>query len=938
MSDQTNGTSLGPDASVADHRDQNGASETASGQAGIDASTSALPATKPLDAAPSSHALVTDSSVDVAAAQASVGAADQQPSHATPAGDIATIGQPVQPPTSNARAEPLDVSAANGLDAPAKVSPPAPVPSSSGGTSNPYDHKEELDVGASVAAEGQAPEGSTAAKASEIGSNGLVEAGSGESITSTEASLKPLEGSAVPAGNSATPAQSAQQLSVTADPTTNAEPQALAPPLSSLATSATASSPVKAETPPQDAAMSDGTTLPTVAPAVAPSSDANSQEPPIAPLNPISAAEPPAKRQKFSPPLPPPQQQQQQQPTGNVTADPSQISMTQAQIKFAQNSIKSLKQRPEAPAFLVPVDPIALNIPQYRQIIENPMDLGTIDIKLAMTASALKGGKPTEKTKMASQFGLDPSRDVYANVQQWENDVRLVFNNCIRFNGPDHFISASAKALVAVFDKQLNSLPVELPAGGPPAPSASDAASGPAASVDEKKPRRPSNPVPAIRRSSSDASGRPKREIHPPPPRDLPYADEPQSASSGRKKKNKGLTPRQAAYYARVNQQELAFCAKIIDDILVKHDAQAWPFSDLPARDLAWAPSYYATIKRPISFRQILDKQRRHEYADKSELIADVKLMFQNCYTFNQPADDVYVMGKRTETIFEDKLKKMPIPKPMTPEPEDDADEDAEYDVDEEDRLRNEKIRQLEEQLAELKREAKAAKAKASTKKKPRASAGGAGAGAGGSSQGKKASSKGKGSGGFGAGDGAGSKKTSSKKSAKSAAAAEGSDDENDIRAVTWEQKEELASKITQLSDERLDGALQIISEDKPPSANEDEEIELDIEDLSPRTLYRLYRYVVKPKKKPGPKPGTAKGGKSSKAATGGKKRKNLDEEEEAARIARLQEQLQSFDRAPEGAGSAGPGAGLGGGGHDDLVHSDSSSGDEDSDGSESDY
>lgn len=682
----------------------------------------------------------------------------------------------------------------------------------------------------------------------------------------------------------------------------------------------------------QDAVMADGTVSDSVAPAAAGLGGVSASLPDQNITLPNGSGEPPAKRQKTDPAA------SAGQPVGNVTADPSQITMTQAQIKFAQNSIKSLKQRPEAPAFLQPVDPVALNIPQYRQIIEKPMDLGTIDVKLAMTASAIKGGKATEKTKQALTYGLDPARDVYNTVQEWEQDVRLVFANCIRFNGPDHVISQGAKALELVFEKQLNSMPVELPAGAGAAAETSGSL-GTSAPTDEKKPRRPSNPVPAIRRSSSDANGRPKREIHPPAPRDLPYADEPQSASSGRKKKSsKQLTPRQQAYWAKVNQQELNFCAKIIDDLVSKHADLSWVFVDLVSREEGFAAAYYATIKRPIAFRQILDKHRRHEYGDKDDLISDVRLLFQNCYTFNPPHEDVHKMGKTLEGIFNDRLQKMPKPKPMSPEPDEEDEEDAEYDLDEEDRIRNERIRQLEEQLAELRREAKAAKAKAVTKKKPRAS------GAGGPSSSKKASSSGKSkSGNSGAGDGPAPAKKAKKSSKAAAIADDGTDDENDIRAVTWEQKEELASKITQLSDERLDGALKIISEDKPPSANEEEEIELDIEDLSPRTLYKLYRYVVKPKKKPGPKPGTAKGGKSSnKAATGGKKRKNLDEEAEAARIARLQEQLQSFDRGPEAGGIAGTAGSIsaagGNGGHDDLVQSDSSSGEEDSDGYESDY
>ncbi|PWN25499.1 Bromodomain-containing protein [Jaminaea rosea] len=908
---------------------------------------------------PSINISAQDSTADAAAARAAV--QDPLP---TASDNLATSTRPViQPPTSDMRSDvasaPVDAAAPpiNGSGAAATASAQTPAMTSDvgqstsapqpivppTGTGNPYDAREEAEI-----ARDAPPASSAAPPAAEIAPP------STEAVApKNESVLSPVDVRGQAIDQVAVPVSSTSNAAPTsADAPRPAEP--VAPVQSSIAEPASqvgvddqakpADTSLNGETKPeeattQDAVMADGTVSSSVAPAVAGMGGApTSEEPPMKKLktSPGPSATPSAPAAATpagaaaAPPAPaiaaPPAHAEGSQ-LGAVTADPSTIGMTQAQIKFAQNSVKSLKQRPEAPAFLQPVDPVALNIPQYRQIIEKPMDLGTIDVKLAMTASALKGGKPTEKTKTAEQLGLDLSRDVYKSVQEWESDVRLVFANCIRFNGPDHAISQGAKALDAVFAKQLNSMPVEGAADSAVAgATGSTAAAGSSAAV-----RRPSNPVPTIRRSSSDnAAGRPKREIHPPPPRDLHY-EEP--ASSGRKRKNsKAMTPKQAAYWAKVNADELKFCLKLTEDLSKTYYELSWVFIDLPDRSLAFAPAYYATIKQPISLSMIADKIKKRDYEDKDEFVADMRLLFQNCYTFNPPEEDVHKMGQKLEGIFNEKMRKLPKPKAMTPElaMDEDEDGDGEEDFEEEDRLRAEKIRELEEQLAELKRQAKAAKQRQAGKKKPRASGA-----AGGSS--KKAASSKKSAG--GASTDAAPKKSKSK---KTKGGDDGSEDDEDVRSVSWEQKEELARKITQLSDERLDGALQIISEDKPPNANDDEEIELDIEDLSPRTLYKLYRYVVKPKKKPGPKPGTAKAsgsGKAGKQATGGKKRKNLDEEEEAARIARLQEQLQSFDRAPDGQGMAmaGPSAGAAAG-HDDLVQSESSSGEEDSDASDSDY
>ena len=60
--------------------------------------------------------------------------------------------------------------------------------------------------------------------------------------------------------------------------------------------------------------------------------------------------------------------------------------------------------------FLSPVDPVALGIPTYFDIIKDPMDLGTINSKL--------------------------ERGRYASPEEFEADVRLVLHNCFLFNHP----------------------------------------------------------------------------------------------------------------------------------------------------------------------------------------------------------------------------------------------------------------------------------------------------------------------------------------------------------------------------------------------------------------------------------------------------------------------------------------------------------------------
>lgn len=93
---------------------------------------------------------------------------------------------------------------------------------------------------------------------------------------------------------------------------------------------------------------------------------------------------------------------------------------------------KLLLHPKNANVFNLPVDPVALNIPTYPQIIKNPMDLGTVKCRL--------------------QCGY------YSSIRQCVEDVRLVFCNAITFNGAGHYISRIAKELLDEFEEEMKVL------------------------------------------------------------------------------------------------------------------------------------------------------------------------------------------------------------------------------------------------------------------------------------------------------------------------------------------------------------------------------------------------------------------------------------------------------------------------------------------------
>jgi bromodomain-containing factor 1 len=116
-----------------------------------------------------------------------------------------------------------------------------------------------------------------------------------------------------------------------------------------------------------------------------------------------------------------------------------------AQHRFCLSTIRTLKKMKSATPFLKPVDPIALNIPHYPDIVKHPMDFTTIERKL-------QSSNPQKPDP-------NPSNPRYYHADEFTADVRLVFSNCVKFNGPEHVITDMSRQVEEVFDKQLKNLP-----------------------------------------------------------------------------------------------------------------------------------------------------------------------------------------------------------------------------------------------------------------------------------------------------------------------------------------------------------------------------------------------------------------------------------------------------------------------------------------------
>jgi hypothetical protein len=82
--------------------------------------------------------------------------------------------------------------------------------------------------------------------------------------------------------------------------------------------------------------------------------------------------------------------------------------------------------------FAQPIDPERDNVPTYLQVVQRPMDLGTVRQKL--------------------------ETDQYRTIQQWKDDVEQVWENSYHFNGRQALVSILAKQLQQLFREQADTL------------------------------------------------------------------------------------------------------------------------------------------------------------------------------------------------------------------------------------------------------------------------------------------------------------------------------------------------------------------------------------------------------------------------------------------------------------------------------------------------
>ncbi|RGP60185.1 tfiid associated [Fusarium longipes] len=108
--------------------------------------------------------------------------------------------------------------------------------------------------------------------------------------------------------------------------------------------------------------------------------------------------------------------------------------------------------------------------------------------------------------------------------------------------------------------------------------------------------------------------------------------------------------------------QKLDFCADLLTRML--SGPGFWtrlvgPFKDAvePVED--GVPDYFEKVKRPMDLSTIKIKMDRKEYNNEEEFLADVRQIFDNCFTYWKKGDPMWIAGEKLQKTFEDKFSHM---------------------------------------------------------------------------------------------------------------------------------------------------------------------------------------------------------------------------------------------------------------------------------------
>jgi transcription initiation factor TFIID subunit 2 len=343
-----------------------------------------------------------------------------------------------------------------------------------------------------------------------------------------------------------------------------------------------------------------------------------------------------------------------------VAAPKEILPKRSAELLILDDLIEKMKNHVSSSPFLYPVDPVALNIPNYFDIIQKPMDLKTIEVRL--------------------------NNGTYTSRNQFRDDVLLMLNNCYSFNLEDSWVFQQGKKLQHFFEKEWSALFGETVTGfydgHHPPPVAP-----PVAVIVPTTPVKSGLLIPAHELQACDKVlssmiiqsaeflsihekvRKMKGKLH-----DNRYKtvdDLKQDLLSMLSKKETQGTQKLRELlevlwveHSLGNQdKELSPITtdsipwKQMNDIhqkLVRHKSSFYFRLPVTAAD---APNYFDIIKSPMDLKTVGEKLASQSYSDFKGFVSDIKLIFANCYSYNIPGTIGYEEGKQLETFFDRTVK-----------------------------------------------------------------------------------------------------------------------------------------------------------------------------------------------------------------------------------------------------------------------------------------
>lgn len=94
------------------------------------------------------------------------------------------------------------------------------------------------------------------------------------------------------------------------------------------------------------------------------------------------------------------------------------------------------------------------------------------------------------------------------------------------------------------------------------------------------------------------------------------------------------LQPSVVRKTGRKMTERMKFCHGLIRELMhKKHQDYAWPFMKPVDAAMLGLSDYYDIIKKPMDLGTVRKKLDANEYPDADAFIADIDLIFTNCYT-----------------------------------------------------------------------------------------------------------------------------------------------------------------------------------------------------------------------------------------------------------------------------------------------------------------